>query len=194
MQAGLSMAERKTPFSRINVVGTTGSGKTTTAKLLAERFGLHRIEMDALSWQPNWEMTPREELRRLVDEATRGDRWVIDGNYSDVRSILWPKLDTIVWLDYRFPRVFTQLLARTVRRAVTREELWNGCRERVATSFFSKDSILIWCLKTYWRRRRSYPKLFVQPEYAHIDVLRFRSPRAFRAWFETASPASDCDA
>ncbi len=168
--------------SRINVVGTTGSGKTISAKLLAERLGLRCIEIDALSWRPNWEMTPRDELRRLIDEATHGDGWVIDGNYSDVRSVLWPKLDTIIWLDYSFPRVFWQLLVRTIRRAITREELWSGCRERFRVSFLSKDSILIWCLKTYWRRRRNYPELFQQLEHQHITVLRFSCPREFDRW------------
>jgi len=50
--------------SRINVMGTTGSGKTTTAKLLAARLGLRRIEIDAMAWRPNWEMTPRDESYR----------------------------------------------------------------------------------------------------------------------------------
>ncbi len=171
--------------TRINVVGTTGSGKTTVAKLLAERLGLHHIEIDALSWRPNWEMTPRDELPQLVDEATQGDCWIIDGNYSDVRSVLWPKLDAIIWLDYSFPRVFWQLLVRTIRRAITREELWNGCHERLRKSFFSKDSILLWCLKTYWRRRRNYPRVFEQPEHQHIILLRFTTPKEFQHWLAT---------
>jgi len=171
--------------TRINVVGTTGSGKTTTAKLLAERLSLRCIEIDALSWRPNWEMTPRDELRQLVDEATQGDGWIIDGNYSDVRAVLWPKLDTIVWLDYSFPRVFWQLVRRTIRRSFTREVLWDGCQERTLVSFFSKDSILLWCLKTYWRRRRNYPGILAQPEHQHITVLRFSTPKEFQRWLAT---------
>lgn len=103
------------PGSRINVVGTTGSGKTTAAKLLAKRLGLPRIELDALFWKPDWGETPDEEFLPAVDEATRGDRWVLDGNYSRTRSIVWPRVDTIIWLDYSFPRVFGQLLRRTIR-------------------------------------------------------------------------------
>jgi len=80
---------------------------------------MSRIEIDAMAWRPNWEMTPRDELRVLVDTATQGDDWVIDGNYSAVREIVWPKLDTAIWLDYRFPRVFGQLLLRTIRRSAT---------------------------------------------------------------------------
>lgn len=168
--------------SRINIVGTTGSGKTTSARLLARQLGLRCIELDALFWRPDWGETPDEEFLPAVDAATRGDKWVLDGNYSRTRPIVWPRIDTIIWLDYRFPRVFWQLLRRTIRRSVTRQELWNGCRERFRASFFSKDSILIWCLKTYWRRRRNYPRLFQRPEYSHITVLRFSSPREFKRW------------
>lgn len=175
------------PGSRINVTGTTGSGKTTATHLIAGQLGLRRIEIDAMAWRPNWEMTPRDELRESVDKATQGDRWVIDGNYSAVREVVWPKLDTIIWLDYRFPRVFGQLLFRTIRRSATREVLWNGCRERFRNSFFSMDSILLWCIKTHWRRRRNYPEILKRPEYAHINVLRFRSPRRFRQWFDALS-------
>lgn len=167
---------------RINVVGTTGSGKTTAAKLLEERLGLPRIEIDDLFWKPDWGQTPDDEFLPAIDEATRGEQWVLDGNYSRTRSIVWPRADTIIWLDYSFPRVFWQLLLRTIRRSVTREALWDGCRERFCTSFFSKDSILIWCLKTYWRRRRNYPALFERPEHQHIDVLRFSTPKEFQQW------------
>ena len=177
------------PGSRINVVGTTGSGKTTAAKMLAKRLGLRRIELDALFWKPNWDQTPDDEFLPAVDEATRGDRWVLDGNYSRTRSIVWPRVDTIIWLDYSFPRVFGQLLGRTIRRSFTREVLWEGCRERFRKSVFSKDSILLWCLKTYWRRRRNYPRLFQQSEHGHITVLRFPGPRRFRKWFESLPEA-----
>lgn len=176
------MGQSKFTGTRINVVGTTGSGKTTAARLIAGKLGLRRIELDALFWKPNWGETPDEEFLPAVEEATRGDRWILDGNYSRTRSIVWPRADTIIWLDYSFPRVFLQLLGRTLRRSATRELLWNGCRERFYLQFSSKDSILLWCLKTYWRRRRNYPNVFKQSEYKHLTILRFRTPRRFTQW------------
>ena len=170
------------PGERINVVGTTGSGKTTMARALAARIDAPCIELDALFWKPNWGETPDDEFLPKVDEATRGARWVLDGNYSRTRAITWARADTVVWLDYSFPRVFAQLLRRTISRAFTRRELWSGNRERFATSFFSRDSILIWCLKTYWRRRRNTPKLMDRPEHRHLRFVRLRSPREARAW------------
>jgi adenylate kinase family enzyme len=177
------------PGRRINVVGTTGSGKTTIAQEIAERLGMECVELDGLFWKSDWGETPDDEFLPLVDEATRGDSWVLDGNYSRTRHITWPRADTIVWLDYRFPRVFWQLLWRTVRRAISKEELWDGCRERFRTSFLSRDSILLWCFQTYWRRRRNYPGIFARSEYQHLHVIRLRSPREAADWLSGLEPS-----
>jgi adenylate kinase family enzyme len=182
------------PLRRVNVVGTTGSGKTTVAHALARLLGVPHIELDALFWKANWEDTPDEEFLPKVDRETDRSAWVLDGNYSRTRGIVWPKADTIVWLDYSFPRVFGQLLARTVRRALTKEPMWDGCVEDWRTAILSRKSILLWCLQTYWKRRRSYPKVFARPEHGHLTVVRLRNPRATRHWLEDlARDRTRCD-
>ncbi|NLG68109.1 MAG: adenylate kinase, partial [Firmicutes bacterium] len=55
-------------------------------------------------------------FRHRVHEATSGRCWVVDGNYSRVRDILWPMADTVVWLDYPLPVILGRLLRRTARR------------------------------------------------------------------------------
>jgi len=174
--------EHRPPGRRINVVGTTGSGKTTVARAIAERLDVPYIELDALFWKPDWGETPDDEFLPKVDAATCGDRWVLDGNYSRTRPIVWPRADMIVWLDYPFPRVFLQLLRRTISRAITKEAMWDGCVETWRKGFFSRDSILLWCLQTYWRRRRNYPGVFNRPEHRHLRVVRLRSPRETAGW------------
>ncbi len=169
---------------RINVVGTTGSGKTTTARQLAERLGIQHVEMDALNWGPNWTPAEREVLRERTAQALVREAWVVDGNYSSARDIVWGRADTIVWLDYTLLVTMAQLMRRTVKRVVTKEELWNGNRERWA-NFYARDSILWWGLTTYRRRRREYPVLLAQPEYAHLAVVHLRAPRAAREWLAT---------
>ena len=42
------------PYRRVNVVGTSASGKTTFARALAERLGVRHVELDALHWQSGW--------------------------------------------------------------------------------------------------------------------------------------------
>jgi adenylate kinase family enzyme len=169
-------------LQRIVVIGTSGSGKTTLAGQLAGKLGLVHIELDALHWRPDWQMAPLPEFRASAAEAVSQERWALDGNYSKVRDIVWARADTVVWLDYSLPRIMWQLLRRTLSRSFKREELWAGNRESVRTSFFSRDSILLWALTTYRRRRRNYPQLLALPEHSHLHVVHLRSPRETADW------------
>jgi shikimate kinase len=129
------------PFTlghRIVVVGTTGSGKTTLAGELAQRLEVSHVELDALHWEPHWVEAPIEIFRERVVHAVSGEAWVTDGNYSAVRDIVWSCADTIVWLDYSLPTILYRLARRTFRRIFTREELWNGNKERIWVQFLRR--------------------------------------------------------
>ena len=169
---------------RINVVGTSGSAKSTVAKRTAAALGFPFVELDALHWEPEWQEAPLEVFRERVFEATREGSWVVDGNYSKVRDIVWGRADTVVWLDYSFTRIFLRLLWRTFRRVILREELWSGNRESL-TMAFSKDSILLWAITSYPKRKKSYPELMEDPEYSHIEFLRHSTPRETEEWLKS---------
>jgi len=164
------------------IVGTSGSGKTSLAGQVAARLGIPHIELDALHWGPNWTETPPAEMQAKVLAATAGPAWVVDGNYSKARSVLWPRATTVVWLDYSLPVLLGRILKRTFSRVFLRQELWSGNREGFRQAFASRESIIYWVLTTYKRRRREYPILFAQPENAHLTVIRHRSPGETRAW------------
>lgn len=166
-------------IKRISVVGTTGSGKLTLTFRLADRLGLDFIELDALNWGPGWVEAPLEVFRARVAAAIQGEGWVCAGNYSRVRDIVWARAQAVVWLDYPLLTVFWRLLVRTLKRSFTREALWNGNVERLWPQFklWSEESLIHWMFKTYWRRKREFPQLFVLPEHAHLLVIHLRSPR-----------------
>jgi len=172
---------------RINVVGTSGSGKTTFGTELSRRLGVPRIELDALSWEANWVSVAPEVLRERVAQAVAADTWVVDGNYSATRDLVWGRADTVVWLDYPFATVMWRVIVRTLRRSLRGEVLWSGNRESLRLAF-SRDSIILWALTTYWRRRRDYPRLFRQ--YPKVQFVRLRSPAQARRFLDaTASLA-----
>ena len=169
-------------MQRIVVIGTTGSGKTTMAGRLAERLSIPHVEQDALNWGPDWTMRPNDAFRALVDRATAGEAWVVDGNYGRSRDIVWPRADTVVWLDYSLPTIMWRLWWRTIRRVFRREVLWSGNRESLRTHFASRDSLFLWALTTYGRRRREYPALLSEPENSLLTLVHLRSPRQSERW------------
>ena len=173
------------PFRRILVVGSTGSGKSVLAEELADKLGLDFIELDALNWGPDWTPAGTELLRARVEQATRSPGWVVAGNYSATRPVTWPRAQAVIWLNFSFPIVLWRLTVRTLRRAVTREELWNGNREKFwwHLKIWSDESLFRWLFKSYWRRKNEYPLLFGLPEHAHLHILQFKSPAETQAWF-----------
>lgn len=160
------------------VIGCTSSGKSTLARELALRAGVPFVELDALYWGPSW--TPLPNFRERVAEAVARPGWVIAGSYMMVKDLIWPRADTIVWLDYPLPTIFWRLLKRTLRRWWYRERLFNGNQESLWTHLFTRDSLFLWLLQTYGPRRREYTQAL--REYPHLAVQRHRSPAQTREW------------
>lgn len=160
---------------RVIVVGTSGSGKSTFATALAARLGVPHVELDALHWLPNWVERDATEFRSLVAKATEGDRWVVDGNYSVVRDVVWTKATDIVWLNFSRSTVFSRILRRTLRRALTGEELWAGNTESLRKAFFSRQSILLWSVTTHGKNRKKYARLRQEGAFGHLRWHEFRN-------------------
>ncbi|GBF04397.1 adenylate kinase-like kinase [Deinococcus aerius] len=175
---------------RILVVGTTGSGKTTLARAIAAQLGLPHGEQDAWNHLPGWREAPLDQFRARVDAFTAQPAWVMDGNYGKARDLGWTRADTLVWLDYPGQVVFWRLLRRTLRRVLTREELWNGNRERLWEQL-TGGGIFAWFFRTHWRRRRETPELLAQ--FPHLRVVRLRSPREAERWLASLSPEAAPD-
>ena len=182
-------AQLPLPGQHIAIVGPTGSGKTTLAVQLAQRLNIPHIELDALHWEPNWTEAPIEVFHARVRAALSGPAWIVDGNYSKAREIVWDRIDTVVWLDYRLSLCLWQLSRRTFHRVVTRQELWNGNRESWR-KVLSKDSILLWSLRSYPRLRERYTRLLGLPEYQHLIAVHLTSPRMTARWLASVPPCS----
>ena len=175
-------------YQRVIVTGSIAAGKTTLARTLAGLLGGSHVEMDCLRHAPNWVDTPDDVFREQVSKAISGDVWVVDSDYRAVRDIVWPRADTLVWLDYKFRTALPRLLKRTFRRCITREELWNGNRETFYQHLFTRESILLEALRKRGRDRIVYEALLLRPEYAHVSVVRMSSPSATHEWLSSLSP------
>ena len=164
---------------RIVVVGTSGAGKTTLARRIADRLQLPHIELDAINWQSEWRDLTRhdpEEFVRRVTEAIQAEAWVVDGNYGPVRERVWKRATHLVWLDYERAVIMARVISRSLLRAFIRTELWAGNRERWRHMLHPSHPIR-WAWSTWERRRRETAERLMQTDYAHLVVLRLRRPR-----------------
>jgi adenylate kinase family enzyme len=173
---------------RVSVIGTSGAGKSTFAFALARSLGVPSLELDSVYHQADWTPLPAEEFRRRVFAVAQGPGWVIDGNYSTVRDIVWDRADTVVWLDLPRRTVMRRIVFRTLRRVGGRVELWNGNRERWRNIFTLDDqeSVIAWAWKTHGSRRSRYAAALADPGYSHLRFVRLRSPGAVRRFLRAA--------
>ncbi len=163
-------------------------GKSTLAKALAARNGLPYVELDALSHQPNWVETPKDEFRRLVSDALaeNSDGWVIDGNYAnDLKGMVAEQADTIVYVNMPYSLMMWRIFWRTVARARDKKLI---CGENVETwrkAFFSRDSLL-WFLikarKNFYGRRTE--RLRSWAEESGVPVIELNSRGALNDFYK----------
>ena len=177
---------------RVAVVGCSGSGKTTLGRAVAERLGAPYVELDALNHLPGWNERETDEFRAVVAAAVAGDSWVVDGNYrSKLGGLVYDRADTVVWLDYARPLVMRRVVRRTLRRVVTREELWHGNREPWS-NLWSRDpykSIIAWSWVNHPHVRERNEELMAEAPPGQTWV-RLRSPAETARWLAGLSPAA----
>ena len=162
------------------MVGSSGAGKTTLAAALADNLGLAHIELDSIYHQPGWVQTEHDEFVSGVEARMEAanNRWVVCGNYINAgKGIQTARADTIVWVDLGRPLVTWRVTSRTVRRAITREELWNGNREP-ASNFYRWDpelNVIRWSWTQFGSTQDYYELMSTDGTWAHADVHRLRT-------------------
>lgn len=161
------------------MIGVSGSGKTTLAVHIARHLGAPYLELDSVFHQRDWQPLAAEEFRARVEAFSTGEAWVIDGNYRTVIDLVWARADTVVWLDLPRGMAMRRLIWRTLRRAVLRQELWNGNKEPWS-NFFRADpekSVIAWAWRHYHDHGARYASAMAEPRYAHLTFVRLRSRR-----------------
>jgi adenylate kinase family enzyme len=170
-------------LDRVVLLGTCGSGKSTLAAKLAERNGCDHVELDGLHHGPNWTAAPIEIFRERVADSTSGAAWIVDGNYIDlVSDMLWPRADTIIWLDIPLPIILRRIIWRSLGRILRRTELWGGNRE-TWSAIFGKNSLVKWAVQSHRRHIRELPLRLAPPQLTGVSVVRLRSSAEADRWF-----------
>ena len=170
------------------MIGVSGAGKTTLARQIARKLDLPHIELDALFWEANWQKASRPVFRGRVLEATAGDAWIVDGNYSQSLDIVCSRATHLFWLDYSLFTIMRRVVWRSHCRVVTQQELWSGNRESLSGTL-GRNSIIMYALTSRRRHRSRYRTLLHGEEFKHLAVHRCSSPQEASAWLQSITPA-----
>ena len=133
---------------RVLVAGTSGSGKTTFGRRLAQELSIPHVEVDSLFHGTDW--TPRQSFEADVRTFSEGDKWVTEWQYGVVRDLWAERADLLVWLDLSRITVMYQIIRRTLRRRLHREVLWNGNIEPPLRTFLTDHQHIVrWAWNTH---------------------------------------------
>jgi adenylate kinase family enzyme len=170
---------------RVVVVGAGGSGKTTLGRELARRLAVPFADLDELFWLPGWQRAPADLFRTRVESVIARPSWVIAGDYvSSAAPLIWPKVDTLVWLDLPRFITFSRVVRRTVVAAARHRELWPGCVQHWSTALRTGLFRISWNQPAKYRA--TFPTLIPQRLCADAQYVRLTRQSEVAKWLERA--------
>ena len=159
-------------MKRILIIGNAGSGKTTFAKVLAEKTNLPLIHLDKLFWCGEWEHLSREEFDDVLQKELDKPEWIIDGNFSRTLPHRLEYADTVFYFD--LPTI-TCLWGSTVRviknYGKTRDDMGGNCPE-----YFDKQKASLYKAIFLFNRthRKKYRKLLGEQNNKNVVIFKSR--------------------
>ena len=177
------MGQSKFPYKRTIVFGSTGIGKTTMVKQIAEEFSLPVIDIDSLRREAGKSDSPEETFSQLVSESVKGDTWIIDGSYTSVQEIVWPRAEAIVWLDFSFWVFLSRLIKRSLYRIFIRKKSEKPIKGRYQPTG-ERASNYLHVIFTRKQRQKQYFAALYNSKYTHLHIIRLSSPEDVTIWFD----------
>ena len=97
---------------------------------------------------------------------------------------MWPRADTVVWLDLPRAMIIGQVVTRTLARVALRRTLWSGSRERWrdVLTLDPEKSVIMWSWHQHGRKRLQYRAAMSDPTWSHLRFVRLTSRRETAAF------------
>lgn len=159
-------------MERILIIGNAGAGKSTFARLLAEKLQLPLVHLDRLFWCGSWEHISREEFDRLLQAELEKPRWIIDGNFNRTISHRLQYCDTVFFFDLPTITCLTGTIQRVFENyGKTRQDMGGNCPE-----YFDKQKWELFghVLAFNRQHRKHYYQLLSQASDKKIVIFRSR--------------------
>lgn len=169
--------QSSTDLRRILIIGSAGSGKSTTALLIADKLGLPIYHMDKeVFWLAGWVERSRPDQIKQVERIVAQEAWVFEGNNSRTFPLREARAQMVIWLDVPLWLRLWRVTRRAIRqKGQTRPDMAAGCAEdlRMLPGFW-------WfILRTAKESRRKQRALF---EKTPLQKHRLTSARAVNAF------------
>lgn len=167
-----------TPPQRTVILGSAGTGKTTLAKMLAEKLAIPYLHLDALYWVKDWQAldakTFAHKIHAFID---KNPRYVMDGNYTKHLFIeRLQRADTIIILEYERQMSLKGIIAREkAYKHRYRSDMAEGCYEQIDQEFLH----YVYHFESKLQKMIATVERFAGQKY----IYRFKDRQSMMRWF-----------
>jgi adenylate kinase family enzyme len=149
--------------SKVTIFGTPGSGKTTLARGLSNKWGLPVHHLDKILWKKDWILRNREEFLRDQLALIHTDAWIIEGTSISTLEYRYQNSNLVIFLHPSRIICFFRILKRFLKRGNLAPDKIEGNKEKITWDF----------IKYLWRfEKQALPKIRnLQTLYPHIKLL-----------------------
>lgn len=167
---------------KIAIIGSPGSGKTTLAAVLSQKYNLPVYHLDRYQWESGWVKRDRQLFVNDHAEICAKDSWIIDG--CGVRLLFAERAqhaDAIIFLDLpRYLCLWRVFKRWWQTRLYDRSDVPAGCRDRLSAQLF----MYVW---NYTGKMRTYVAHALTTVAPHKPVFVLRSAHDVRKFIEQLS-------
>ena len=127
---------------KIQIIGFSGSGKSTFAKRLSEHFKIDVIHIDRLKFGPNWTERNDGYIENELNNFIALENWIVDGQYTRLAKSRFDSCDQLFLFEFNRIKCLYGVIIRFLKyRGKTRDSMGSGCQERWSWEFIK------WVLK-----------------------------------------------
>jgi adenylate kinase family enzyme len=119
--------------SRIAILGSGGTGKSTLTRELASLYHLPTVHWDGLYWKPGWIHTPENDWLIIVTRELAKSQWIADGDLREYQEELLARAQVIIFLDFnRWLCILRVIMRRLQYWRRVRPDTGPGCYEEIS--------------------------------------------------------------
>ena len=165
-------------MKRIAVIGCCGAGKSYLSMQLSEKLDIPVYHLDKMFWDTNWVEQDNTVFLAEQKETVRGERWIIDGNYTSSMAIRLDRADTVIFLDFPTYLSLYGIFRRYLKyRNSTRPDMTEGNPEKIDFEFF-------WFVFTFRMKKRKRILNVLKNYSASTEQYIFKNRKQVERFFQ----------
>lgn len=111
-------------MQKIYIIGPCGSGKTTFAKKMSEKYNIKRYELDKVCWDDDNGNIKRtdEEIKKLFDKILANESWIIEDVGRDKFKKGREQADIIYYIKLSKIKAYFRVIKRWLKQRLGKED------------------------------------------------------------------------